>query len=517
MELIKSNIHMSKILKNEAKTFYVNHEERITEAYPEVGTIINQSETATVDNVSVRNNQIVINGTINYQMLYYGADDGRVNGLEGEIPFEEVVKAQDIDEDGNANVKLMVMSSSVKMIDNRSYIYKIQIMAYVTVEKLEDVEAVTGADRENMMTKYGHIDGISIVADKSDNLRIHEQLSVPSSKPPIERILWKDVRIKNINEKMTDSAVLVTGELGVFLLYSPEEESAPIQWIDTTVNFGGTLEINEAGEDLISYITSKLHNITVDAEMNQDNEMREININALLKMNIKIYEEKPVDVLEDVYAPEINLVPIKTEQVCERLLVKNAARTKNVVKIKVDSDKGHILQICGNSADIKIENIVVSDNGLKAIGKIKAWVMYISSEDSNPICCKSAEMDFEHRIDAEGITNDDKYYVNWWAEQISGNMTGTDEVEIKLTVAMEVMAFREERKALITEIKEESIDLEKVNAAPLMRGYVVQSGDTLWKLAKENFTTIDKIMEVNELKTDHIKKGDRLLLIKSCQ
>ena len=187
------------------------------------------------------------------------------------------------------------------------------------------------------------------------------------------------------------------------------------------------------------------------------------------------------------------------------------------MKIKVDSDKGHILQICGNSADIKIENIVVSDNGLKAIGKIKAWVMYISSEDSNPICCKSAEMDFEHRIDAEGITNDDKYYVNWWTEQISGNMTGTDEVEIKLTVAMEVMAFREERKALITEIKEESIDLEKVNAAPLMRGYVVQSGDTLWKLAKENFTTIDKIMEVNELKTDHIKKGDRLLLIKSCQ
>ena len=31
-------------------------------------------------------------------MLYYGADDGRVNGLEGEIPFEEIVKAQDIDD-----------------------------------------------------------------------------------------------------------------------------------------------------------------------------------------------------------------------------------------------------------------------------------------------------------------------------------------------------------------------------------------------------------------------------------
>ena len=96
--------------------------------------LVNQSETATVDNVSVRNNQIVINGTVNYQMLYYGADDGRVNVVRRGNSFEEIVKAQDIDEDGNATKLMVIVSSSVKMIDNRSYIYKIQIMAYVTVE-----------------------------------------------------------------------------------------------------------------------------------------------------------------------------------------------------------------------------------------------------------------------------------------------------------------------------------------------------------------------------------------------
>lgn len=517
MELIKSNIHMSKIIKSEVKTFYVNHEERITEANPEISSIINQNETVTADNVSVRNNQIIMNGTVSYGLLYYTDNPEQINGIEGEIPFEESIKIAGLEEDCNADVRLVVMSSSVKLIDSRNYIYKIQIMAYVTVERLEDLETVTGATRDNMMTRYNQLEGISVVADKTDTFRIHEQLSVPSGKPPIDKIVWKDIRVKNINTKMLDGVIHINGELNVFLMYSPEEENAPLQWLDTGINFGGTVEMGEAREDLISYISSELHNVTVDAEMNQDNEIRNININALLKLNMKAYEEKQLDVLEDVYAPDMNLVPIMGERTFEKLLVKNASRTKNTVKLNIAQEKGHILQICNSSADVKIENIIVSDNGLKAVGKIKACIMYISSEDSNPVCCECKEVDFEHRIDAEGITNDDKYYINWRVEQVSANMLSTDEVEIKSVVALEVIVFKEEKRAFISEINEEPIDMEKVNAAPVLKGYVVQSGDTLWKLAKENYTTIDKIVEVNELQSQQIKKGDRLLLIKSCQ
>ena len=51
----------------------------------------------------------------------------------------------------------------------------------------------------------------------------------------------------------------------------------------------------------------------------------------------------------------------------------------------------------------------------------------------------------------------------------------------------------------------------------MWKGYVVRDGDTLWNLAKENYTTVDEIMEVNNLGSDQIKKGDRLLIVKSCQ
>lgn len=517
MELIKSNIHMNKIIKSEVTTFFVNHEERITEANQGIGNIISQREMVTVDNVMVRNNQVVINGTISYSILYYPEGTEMATGIEGEIPFEESVKMSEIGEGSSGDVRLVVLSSNAKLIDSMNFIYKVQMMAYITVENIEDLEAVTGTGNPNIMIHHKNIDGLSIVVNKTDTFRINDRIAVSSGKPAIDKIVWKDVKIKNINTKVMDGMLHISGELYVFILYIPAAENVPQQWIETSLNFGGTIEVREAFEDMISYIWTDLHNVNVEAMLDQDNENRNLDISAVLKLYIKLYEEKRMEVIDDVYSPNINLVPTMENRTYERLLVKNASRTKNTVKLNADPAKGHILQICNSGAEVKIDNILVSDSGLKAIGKLKAYVMYISSDDSNPVCCLWKEVDFEHRIDAEGMSSQDKYYINWRVEQVNANMLSTDEIEIKAVIALEAIVFKEEMGEFIARINEEPIDMEAMNTTPVLKGYVVQSGDTLWKLAKENYTTIESIMKINDLQSQQIKKGDRLLLVKSCQ
>lgn len=538
MRLEKKNIHMNKIVKSETVIFFVSREERIMDADNEIENIINQKEIVTTDGVVTRENQITVNGTINYNILYYPKNSEMVCGEEKEINFEENIKLMGINSEDNANVAMEVLSSSIKPVDGKNYIYKIQLKAYIIVEKIEDLDIATAIDTdsqgenyendfakensgknnvEDIMTKKRNIDSLAIIADKTDTFRVSEQIAVPHGKPPIGTIVWSDIRIKNQNIKTMEGSIIINGQLSVFIIYIPEMENMPEQWLEQTIDFNGQLEMSEATEDVVSYIELWLNNVNVQPEINQDNEMRNMSVSALLKLNVKLYKETSINVIEDVYKPGANLVPIMEPKTYQKLLVKNASRTKEVVKMKIDKTKGQLLQICNSQAEIKIENILVRDNSLKAIGKIKTCIIYISSDDRHPICCQCRESNFEHGIDAEGIEGNDEYFLNWKVEQVNANMLNADEVEIKAVIALEAIVFKKVEQNFVTEINQEPVDMEALNSAPVLKGYIVQKGDTLWKLAKENYTTIEKIMTVNNLENETIKKGDRLLIIKSCQ
>lgn len=538
MRLEKKNIHMNKIVKSETVIFFVSREERIMDADNEIENIINQKEIVTTDGVVTRENQITVNGTINYNILYYPKNSEIVCGEEKEINFEENIKLMGINSEDNANVTMEVLSSSIKPVDGKNYIYRIQLKAYIIVEKIEDLDIATAIDTdyqgenyennfakensgknnvEDIMTKKRNIDSLAIIADKTDTFRVSEQIAVPHGKPPIGTIVWSDIRIKNQNIKTMEGSIIINGQLSIFIIYIPEMENMPEQWLEQTIDFNGQLEMSEATEDVVSYIELWLNNVNVQPEINQDNEMRNLSVSALLKLNVKLYKETSINVIEDVYKPGANLVPIMEPKTYQKLLVKNASRTKEVIKMKIDKTKGQLLQICNSQAEIKIENILVRDNSLKAIGKIKTCIIYISSDDRHPICCQCRESNFEHGIDAEGIEGNDEYFLNWKVEQVNANMLNADEVEIKAVIALEAIVFKKVEQNFVTEINQEPVDMEALNSAPVLKGYIVQKGDTLWKLAKENYTTIEKIMTVNNLENETIKKGDRLLIIKSCQ
>ncbi|MFR3962053.1 DUF3794 and LysM peptidoglycan-binding domain-containing protein [Eubacterium ventriosum] len=538
MRLEKKNIHMNKIVKSETVIFFVSREERIMDADNEIESIINQKEIVTTDGVVTRENQITVNGTINYNILYYPKNSEMVCGEEKEINFEENIKLMGINSEDNANVTMEVLSSSIKPVDGKNYIYKIQLKAYIIVEKIEDLDIATAIDTdsqgenyennfakensgknnvEDIMTKKRNIDSLAIIADKTDTFRVSEQIAVPHGKPPIGTIVWSDIRIKNQNIKTMEGSIIINGQLSIFIIYIPEMENMPEQWLEQTIDFNGQLEMSEATEDVVSYIELWLNNVNVQPEINQDNEMRNLSVSALLKLNVKLYKETSIKIIEDVYKPGANLVPVMESKTYQKLLVKNASRTKEVVKMKIDKTKGQLLQICNSQAEIKIENILVRDNSLKAIGKIKTCIIYISSDDRHPICCQCRESNFEHGIDAEGIEGNDEYFLNWKVEQVNANMLNADEVEIKAVIALEAIVFKKVEQNFVTEINQGPVDMEALNSAPVLKGYIVQKGDTLWKLAKENYTTIEKIMTVNNLENETIKKGDRLLIIKSCQ
>ena len=67
---------------------------------------------------------------------------------------------------------------------------------------------------------------------------------------------------------------------------------------------------------------------------------------------------------------------------------------------------------------------------------------------------------------------------------------------------------------MIREIELCEPDAEKYKRTPGMVGYVVKSGDSLWDIGKRYYVTISQLKEVNELVTEEISAGDKILVVK---
>ena len=81
-------------------------------------------------------------------------------------------------------------------------------------------------------------------------------------------------------------------------------------------------------------------------------------------------------------------------------------------------------------------------------------------------------------------------------------------------IAADLLVLQPIREQVVTGVKVEPLDMQKLQQMPGIVGYIVQPGDSLWKIAKKFHTTVDNIKETNGLTEDEIRPGDKLVLIK---
>lgn len=93
-------------------------------------------------------------------------------------------------------------------------------------------------------------------------------------------------------------------------------------------------------------------------------------------------------------------------------------------------------------------------------------------------------------------------------------LLGVGEAEVKATLSLELLVFSRCRRTLLQDAELVDYDPEKVRSIPGIVGYCVQPGDTLWKIAKKFYTTVDEIREENEEIGEDVKPGQKLILVR---
>lgn len=299
----------------------------------------------------------------------------------------------------------------------------------------------------------------------------------------------------------------------VFVIYEGEGESAMIQWVEESIPFSGELEMQGAVEEMIPAISARLIHKGIEEKPDYDGEMRELDVDAVIELDIRLYEERQLDILSDMYATNREL-SVETGEACfDHILTKNTGKCKIAEKVSV-SGGPRALQICHSTGMVKLDEVEAKDNILVMDGALEVRILYLTDDDSRPVQSVTELLPFHYEAEVPDIQQDSVWYLETDVEQLTAAMIGGDTVEVKAVILLDMLVLQPVRQLVIQKAETGPLDTKKLQQMPGIVGYLVQEGDSLWDIAKRFHTTVENIVTTNNLASDSVRPGDCLILVK---
>ena len=299
----------------------------------------------------------------------------------------------------------------------------------------------------------------------------------------------------------------------MFLIYSGEGEHTPVQWLEESIPFSGEVELSEAVEEMIPAVGVRILHAEADKKPDSDGEMREVEVEAVLELDIRLYKEESVELLSDLYSTGCEVVSEQGEVCFDRFLTRNSCKMRVGGSVSFQKPE-RILQICHSSGIVRLDESRPSENGLAIEGVLEVSLLYLTDDDAAPVGAISEVLPFSGTVEAEGIREDCVWQLNLGLEQLGAVMLGGGEAEVKAQLTVELLVFQPMQEEVVTSVQTQPFDLKRWEQQPGIVGYIVQPGDSLWKIAKKFHTTVDQVREMNEIDGEEAGAGARLLLIK---
>ena len=515
LELEKQNLRRNRLKSQTGTQVTLDDDFIVPDTMSDMAEVILDSGIIQLEPVKVQRERITVRGKLDFHVLYR-KEEGGLQALGGSIPFEEAINVPDLDEKDYVSVSWQLEDLNTEMIHSRKLGIKAIVTLEAKAESLYDTEAavdVRGADDEiHLQVRRERIPAAAIALRRKDTYRLKQDITLPGSKPVIERMLWTEMKLAGCQAKPLDGQIHLEGTLMVFALYEGGE-SGMVQWVEESIPFSGEVEMQGATADMIPVIGLKLIHRDLEEKPDYDGEMRELSVDAVIELDVRLYEEQELELLQDLYATNREIVLDTGEAVFDRILTRNLGKCKVAEKVEMETDP-RVLQICHSSGSVKLDGMEVRENALAVDGVLEVKLLYLTDEDARPVQAATRLVPFHYEAETPGITEDSIWYLEPGLEQLTAVMAGGGQAELRGVITLDLFVLQPETRQIILQAQVHPVDTEKMKAMPGIVGYLVQPGDSLWDVAKRFHTTEKSILEANELTGDAIKAGDCLILVK---
>ena len=480
VDTIKENLCVNKLVATKKEVILVEGDMIVPDSKPDILNTICTSGVVCIYKKEVLEEKVRIDGNINTYIMYM-ADDSKdkVRGLTTSLDFSESIQIANCKEGMNCKLNTKLKSIEAKVINGRKVGIKAAIEIEINIYSNEEVEIVNNVQNaEDIQILKEDLKVNSLVGMGDTKIYAKDTVNIDNV-DNLAEILKADVAIGEKDVKISYNKILTKSEASIKIMYLTEDNR--INNITAKIPVVGFIDIPNVTEENMCDVDYEIKNIVLKPNSAEEHS---IYIELEISVAATVYEEKEINLIQDLYSPSENLIFNKKR-------ITTITNKKNIRETKQVREKVNIEGIENRSIiDVDVVPMIEKENQLN--NKIN-----YEGELELRFILSNSNLQVDNRVV--------KIPFNYTVEEQCGDDNINRNMEMEIT-----NSYRSANMNIIDEIQTDG-EREAEDYSLLM--YIVKKDDTLWKIAKRFGSTVEDIVRINGIEDENKIYPDQKLFI----
>lgn len=503
VDVTKQNITVNKLVSAKKEIVTIEGDMIVPDVKPDILNTIDTVGNVCIYKKEVMDGKVRFDGSVNLNVIYLAdSETDTTRGLTNSLDFTQIVDVDNCKSGMELRNNIIIKDIECKVLNGRKIntkvVLEIDIYIYSNdeINILKEINNVNGIQTLNSSMKINNLVGTGCCrASAKDTISL-------SDEDNLAEILKVDVRLINSETKVSYNKVLLKADACVKLMYLTE--NGDIKLVSSNIPVMGFIDMPNVSENNILDCSYEIKNILVKPN---SAEQHSVYVEIEFEICLDATDTLEIESIQDMYCPEWELQFKQKEvsTITQKQISKNICNIRESIEVpEISNNRIYDVEIIPN-----VTNVNILNGRIVYEGELKLNFIFASNNNSG-IDTKRFSLPFTYNIDNENIDQNKTINTNVNCVDDEFIITSDGVIECRVNLEFETQMHENRNINLIDEIK---ITENADNSNPSMIIYVVKEGDTIWKIAKKYKTTMQEIINVNNLDNgDEIYIGEKLFI-----
>ena len=464
--------------------------------YPDVCTLVKAFVTPVIESQSIQSGRLTYELAACIRILYCTEGSHVLQSVTQTLHFSKAVEIVE----GDVTAELMPVTDFVncRAVSRRRLDVRSAVTVRIRLRAEEREEVLSEAAGEGLQLRRCQVEAPVFRRVTGQSIHLSEELSLGNTKPALLHVVRVAAQCVGVTHREVSGRVMVQGELDVQLLYACEESLEPMSF---RLPFSQLMEPDSLQEGDGCCIRCRVLSCELSNAGDGSGEVHSLRCEAEIAAECTVMRTQNVSLLQDAYS---TVHPCTAQSVT---LCTQAQPDPFTGMLTCDASvQGGTLD-CVYDAWCEVRNLgaVPAQEGLTVTGMLHYYVL-VREEDGTPRLLEQEEP-FEYPCAADADTA--LYALTAQTENCTYTLTGPDEVSVRIQLRLEGELSRTIRTQVLSELAMQEEVLPQPYALRLCFG---RAGEEVWEIAKRCHTSVEAVMEENDLGCTVLPEDGMLLI-----